>query len=162
MLHCTYVWLLLSLKLKRAEMILLSQWKINFFSILPGFLRKVVVSNGLCLVRCVEMADGHCVSTCQEQSQVSLYTLSPSFDVDFSWKMVHIRQVSVSSLHTSVLLLNLSCEGFGVTSSVEEASPSEQKLPGSAEADIFRGGLTHFKRYLYLDVLVVIMPVTWK
>lgn len=91
-LRCTYAWLLFSLKLKRAEITLLSQWKINFFSILPGFLRKVVVSSGLCLVRCGEMAAGHCVSTCQEQSQVSLYTLSPSFDVDFSCKMAHIRR----------------------------------------------------------------------
>lgn len=77
-------------------MILLSPWKIDFFSFLPGFSRKVVVSNGnLYLVGCVEMADGHCVSTCQDQSQVR--TLSPSFVVDFSWKMVHIRQVLVSS-----------------------------------------------------------------
>lgn len=86
-----------SLKFKRVVVILLSPWKMDFFSFLPGFSRGVVVSNGLCLVRCVEMADGHCVSTCQEQSQVSLYTLSPSFVVDFSWKMLHVRQILVSS-----------------------------------------------------------------
>lgn len=71
-----------SLKLKRVVVILLSPWKMDLFSFLPGFSRKTVVSSGLCLVRCVEMADGHCVSTCQEQSQVSLYALSPSFVVD--------------------------------------------------------------------------------
>lgn len=67
------------------------------FHFLTGFSRWIMVSNDLCLVRCVEMADGHCVSTCQEQSQVSLCTLSPGFVVRFSWKMVHTRQVLVSS-----------------------------------------------------------------
>lgn len=96
-LHCKYVWLLFFLMLKRVVVILLSPWKMDFFSFFPGFSRKVVVSKGLCLVRCLEIADDQCASTCQVQSQVSLYTFSPGFVVDFSWKMVHIRQVLVSS-----------------------------------------------------------------
>lgn len=58
-LHCRYVWLLYSTKLKRVAVISLSPWKMDFFSFLTGFSRKAMVSNGLCLVRYVEMADGY-------------------------------------------------------------------------------------------------------
>lgn len=80
----------------------------GFLFLLTGFSRKVMVSSGLCLAGCVEMADGHCARTCQEQTQVHFYTLSPGFVVGFSWKMVHTRQVLVSSCLTSVLSVNSS------------------------------------------------------
>lgn len=61
----TYCMVATFLGLKKSGSDIVKSMEKGFLFFLPGFSGKVVVSNGLCLVRCVEMTDGHCGSTCQ-------------------------------------------------------------------------------------------------
>lgn len=59
-----------------------------------------MVSDSLYLVRCVEMVAGHYSESSAyilSRAESSAYILSSGFVVDHSWKMMHTRQILVSS-----------------------------------------------------------------